>query len=174
MKIILITGGVRSGKSSYALELAEQVDRKRAFIATAAPIDSEMKIRIENHQKERADRYDTFEEQVDLITQILEISEDYEVVVVDCLTVWLGNLYYKNNDNEEFVQKEVDRFIEFLNSYNGKMDIIFVTNEVGSGIIPNNALSRSYRDLAGYLNRSVATIAESLYFSVCGIAQKIK
>lgn len=174
MKITLLTGGARSGKSSYALTLAEEKDCKRAFIATSASIDEEMETRIRNHKAEREGRYDTFEEQFKVEKIVESIVKDYDIAVLDCLSTWLGNIYYKNNDNEESVKERVDAFILFLKNSNFNMDLIIVTNEVGYGIIPENALARSYRDMLGYLNRKIAELADNVTLSVCGIPMKIK
>lgn len=174
MKITLITGGARSGKSTYALELAEQKDLKRAFIATSASIDEEMEKRIVNHKAEREGRYDTFEEQFDVERVIEDLVKDYDIAVFDCLSTWLGNAYFKNDDNEDKVKERVDKFISFLENNKLNLDLILVTNEVGFGIIPDNSLARSYRDMLGYLNRRIAQFADNVYLSVCGIPQKIK
>lgn len=171
--ITLITGGARSGKSSFALHLAEKIQGKRVFIATAVALDDEMKERIQKHKRERADNYLTIEEPIELEMTLGRISEDIDITIVDCLTVWLGNLFHKLQDNDKELKKEVERFIEFL-ACSSKCDIIFVTNEVGSGIIPENRATRTYRDIAGYLNTLVAKIADSVYLCVCGVSQKIK
>lgn len=174
MKITLITGGARSGKSTYALEIAEQKDCKRAFIATSASIDEEMEKRIANHKAEREGRYDTFEEQFAVEKVIENLVKDFDIAVFDCLSTWLGNVYYQNNDNEDKVRDRVEAFISFLEKSNFNMDLIFVTNEVGFGIIPDNSLARSYRDMLGYLNRRIAQFADNVYLSVCGIPINIK
>lgn len=174
MNITLITGGARSGKSTLALELAEEKDCNRAFIATSAAIDEEMEKRIKNHKAEREGRYDTYEEQFMVERVIENLVKDYDVVVFDCLSTWLGNAYYQNDDNEDKVKDRVDSFISFLEKNRFNMDIIFVTNEVGYGIIPDNALARSFRDMLGYVNRKVAELSDRVILSVCGIPMTIK
>lgn len=174
MKITLLTGGARSGKSRYSLELAEKTDCKRAFIATSASIDEEMEKRIIAHKAEREGRYDTFEEQFHIEDVIERLVKDYDVAVLDCLSTWLGNIYYQNDDNEEKAKERVDKLLRFLEDNKLNLNLIIVTNEVGAGIIPENALARSYRDLLGYLNRRIATFADEVILSVCGIPMKIK
>lgn len=174
MDITLITGGARSGKSTLALKIAEERELKRAFIATSAAIDEEMEKRIVAHKAEREGRYDTFEEQFAVEKVIENLVKDYDIVVFDCLATWLGNIYYKNSDNEDLVKTRVEQFIDFLSTKKLNIELIFVTNEVGYGIIPENALARSYRDMLGYLNRRVAEVSKKVILSVCGIPMAIK
>jgi adenosylcobinamide kinase/adenosylcobinamide-phosphate guanylyltransferase len=171
--ITLITGGARSGKSSFALQLANETAGKRAYIATATALDKEMEERIALHQKEREDKFVTIEEQIDLEKALQSCSQGIDIIIVDCLTIWLGNLFFHFKDNEQEVKKHVKGFLTFI-SNTSLCDLVIVTNEVGSGIIPENKTTRSYRDIAGYLNASMAKIADSVYHCVCGIPQKIK
>ena len=171
-KIILITGGARSGKSSFALSLGLQNYSRRVFIATALPIDQEMKERISRHREDRGDQFHTIEEPVELSKALSGLPADTEVVVVDCLTVWLGNLYHHSQEAEEKVRREIDAFLDHLD--HSLCDLILVTNEVGCGIVPVNPLARSFRDMAGYLNRRVAGKAASVYLLCCGIPLALK
>jgi adenosylcobinamide kinase/adenosylcobinamide-phosphate guanylyltransferase len=131
-----------------------------------------MKIRIEAHKKKRKGKYKTFEEEIDLVKALENLPESIEVAVIDCLTVWLGNLFYTCGDDEVAVKERIDKFIKYLLKV--KCDIILVTNEVGCGIVPNNDLARSFRDMSGYMNRVVAEKAEAVYLCTCGIPVKIK
>jgi adenosylcobinamide kinase/adenosylcobinamide-phosphate guanylyltransferase len=171
-KITLITGGARSGKSSFALSLGLQNHSKRAFIATAVPFDQEMKDRISRHRGERGDRFHTVEEPIELPRVLTALPGGTEVVVVDCLTVWLGNLYHRFQDEEKEVRVRVETFLAYLD--HPVCDLILVTNEVGWGIVPDNPLARSFRDMAGYLNRGVAQRAATAYLLCCGIPIALK
>ena len=170
--ITLITGGARSGKSSFALSLGLQNYSKRAFIATAVPFDQEMKERISRHREERGDQFHTIEESIELPRVLVALRGPYEMVVVDCLTVWLGNLYHHFQGEEEKVRVQVKAFLDHLD--HPACDLILVTNEVGRGIVPEKPLARSFRDTAGYLNRHVAQKAATTYLLCCGIPLTLK
>lgn len=167
-RITFILGGSRSGKSSFALDCASKLPGSKAFIATAQAFDEEMKERIERHKKERSADWKTFEEPTALPQILSRISEDHDVIIVDCLTLWLSNLIM--NDTA------VDADIESLLSAAATCPscIFIVSNEVGMGIVPENALARRFRDLAGTLNRRVAEIANEVYLVAAGIPLKIK
>lgn len=168
--VTLLTGGSRSGKSRHALEIASKYNRK-AFIATAEPMDDEMRTRIMRHREERGADFVTVEEPVDLAGAVHSIPPDVEVAVIDCLTVWLGNLMHRfGEENEGFAQ--VDDLLETLR--NPPCDLIIVTNEVGMGIIPDNRLGRRYRDMAGNLNQRVAGTAGKVVLLVSGIPVVLK
>jgi len=170
--ITLITGGARSGKSSFALSLGLRNYSKRVFIATAVPFDQEMKERISRHREERGDQFHTIEEPIELPRVLTVLPGGNEVVVVDCLTVWLGNLYHHFQGEEEKVRVQVEAFLAHLD--HPACDLILVTNEVGWGIVPDNPLGRSFRDMAGSLNRRIAEKADNLYLLCCGIPLTIK
>jgi len=171
-KITLITGGARSGKSAFALSLGLQNYSKRAFVATAVPFDREMKERISRHREERGDQFHTIEEPIELPHVLTELPGSIEVVVVDCLTVWLGNLYHHFQDEEKKVRVKVEALLDQLD--HPLCDLILVTNEVGWGIVPENALARSFRNMAGDLNRRAAQKAGSAYLLCCGIPLTLK
>lgn len=166
--VTFILGGAKSGKSSFALNMASSIDGEKAFIATAQPIDDEMKERIENHQKERSPLWKTFEESANIAPLLSTISDEYSVILVDCLTLWLSNLMFKGFN----VQKEADHFISSISQCTASLFI--VSNEVGFGIVPDNELSRKFRDLSGYLNREVANAADDVYLLFAGQPLKIK
>jgi len=174
MKITLLTGGARSGKSSFAIEYAQSIQGRRLFVATAPAIDPEMDLRIVNHSKEREGLFETVEEQFSIDTVIESHLTTHPVIVLDCYATWLGNLYYKTGDNETSVKELVDKWIEYLSKDSSSNELVIVTNEVGWGIVPEDALSRSYRDMLGYLNKRTATLAQKVYLSVCGIQIPIK
>jgi len=169
-KITFITGGSRSGKSSYALKLAENYSEK-FFIATAEACDDEMKSRIEKHKAERGNEFVTIEEPVNLASTIKSLPISAEVAVIDCLTVWLGTVMHRFGfDKDDFSQ--IEDFLKILK--NPPCDLIIVSNEVGMGIIPHDALTRKYRDIAGFLNQHTAKIANEVILTVSGIPIKIK
>jgi adenosylcobinamide kinase / adenosylcobinamide-phosphate guanylyltransferase len=163
--VILIGGGARSGKSRFALEKARSIEGSRAFVATAQPSDEEMTARIQHHREERGEEFTTIEEPIELARVIAEAK--FDVLVIDCLTLWLSNTMFSEKPCE------IDALIK--TSQSAEKTVIFVTNEVGSGIVPtDNALSREFRDQAGILNQRIAAIAHEVYWMVFGIAQRIK
>ena len=174
--VILVTGGGRSGKSRYALELAESLARKKTYVATCPVLDEELRDRIRRHQRERLARnWETVEETVAL-EGVLSSSRS-DVVLVDCLTLWVNNLMYEaERRNEELNEDAVAaRAQELLDACRKRTGIvIFVTNEVGMGIMPENALARKYRDLAGRCNQVIAAGAGTVTLVVCGVPLHLK
>lgn len=167
----LIIGGGRSGKSSYAQDYALSVSEgtsSRAYIATAEPIDREMKERIAAHQKDRADRFITIEEPLDLAQAIGQLPPSVQVCVVDCLTVWLGNLLFHKKDTAA----EIRKLITILKD--PPCDILLVTNETGLGIIPSDAESRAFRDIAGWMNQDIASVSKNVILLVAGLPLALK
>jgi len=162
---ILIGGGVRGGKSGFAIKLALEIGENRLFLATGSAQDEEMRDRIENHRKERADNFRTVEEPLE-ITRVLREENKADVIVVDCLTFWVSNLCLK-----EFPDSEIrSRFADLGELIaEATYPIIFVTNEVGQGIVPDNALARKFRDHLGRLNQEVSSVVDRVYWSVMGI-----
>lgn len=170
--LILITGGARSGKSSFALELAGRKYSRRVFIATAVAFDEEMKKRILQHQKERQALFHTIEEPVHLERAVAALPSDTGVVVVDCLTVWIGNLYHHLHEDEAMVRARIEGFLKALGQVS--CGLILVTNEVGWGIVPENPMARAYRDILGFLNSRIAEKADHVYLLCCGIPLMLK
>ncbi len=162
---IFITGGEKSGKSRYAVELAKKFGTNRIFIATATAFDSEMKKRIENHKKERKQAFETIEEPIKLGNALKNIKNT-DICVIDCLTVWTNNLIYFDKTNE------IDRLLDAINTI--KFNIIFVSNEVGMGIVPNNELSRRFIETLGFINRRIAEISNEVIFMISGIPLYVK
>ena len=169
-EVILVTGGSRSGKSRCAVELALAFE-KRVFVATAQATDREMEERINRHRRERVDLFITVEEPLDLAGALFWLPRDTQVALVDCLTVWLGNLFHHLG--------EVDMNSPYIRDFLGVLEsppcnFILVTNELGMGLVPVHPLSRRFRDLAGLLNQEVARRAHRVIFTVCGIPMVIK
>lgn len=170
-KLIFITGGARSGKSSFAEGLAKGAGGTRAYLATAQALDPEMTARIEAHRRRRGDAWDTYEEPLAVAELVRKLNGRYEVVLVDCLTLWLSNVAARS-EKDDTVLSRADDLITALSAFPGTG--IVVSNEVGLGIVPENALARRFRDLAGIVNQRVAKAADEAYFLASGIPMRIK
>ncbi|NLA75573.1 MAG: bifunctional adenosylcobinamide kinase/adenosylcobinamide-phosphate guanylyltransferase [Deltaproteobacteria bacterium] len=169
---MLVLGGVRSGKSSLALDMCNKIEGTRYFLATAQPLDDEMEYRIKKHQKERGSGWATVEEALDITNRIAGLDSNETVILVDCLTLWLSNLYMKYESDVDVIYKEIERFVKSLSDIKGRA--VFVSNEVGMGIVPENRLARMYRDASGHMNRRVAEVAEKVVITFAGIPVVIK
>jgi adenosylcobinamide kinase/adenosylcobinamide-phosphate guanylyltransferase len=169
-QIIFIVGGARSGKSSYGEQLAQRFTSKRIYIATAEIIDEEMELRVAHHKKRREGLFEaTVEEPIEL-GKAIEGQDERSLLFVDCLSVYLGNLFYHFQGATSFEQLEdLYRVLE-----QKKRTIILISNEVGEGIVPASELSRAYRDAHGWMNQRVASIADVVIKMTCGIPQCIK
>lgn len=183
MKITFVIGGARSGKSSFALREASKVEGQKAFVATAEVLDDEMKDRIERHRIERGTEWNTYEEPINISGVLLEVKDKYPVIVLDCLTLWLSNVLLQAEMavDRQILDETIREFTETLLALNSgtlkpgpKTQCFMVSNEVGFGIVPENKLSRQFRDLAGALNQKVAEIADEVYLVTAGIPIKIK
>jgi adenosylcobinamide kinase / adenosylcobinamide-phosphate guanylyltransferase len=166
-KTILITGGARSGKSGIAETMALSLGTPAIYIATATPGDDEMAARIATHQARRGVEWTTLAEPLDL-ARALKASDGQMPRLVDCLTLWLSNLMFAGRD----WRVETQHLINALYLQSGP--VILVTNEVGSGIVPDNRLARDFRDAAGHLNQQVAAMADEVFLAVCGLPMKVK
>jgi len=167
----LITGGARSGKSSYALELAKNAE-KPFYIATGWAGDAEMSDRIRKHKMERGDHWTTIESKTDIKGSICAaVSSGADFIVVDCLTLWVSNMLMDESKYDP--EKEIKELAAFVGA-GINVPTVFVTNEVGSGIVPGDSLSRKFRDFAGYANRRIAESADRVVLTVCGIPMQIK
>jgi adenosylcobinamide kinase/adenosylcobinamide-phosphate guanylyltransferase len=179
IKITFVIGGARSGKSSFALNRAAKIEGRKAYLATAEALDDEMKERIHKHKRDRGNDWDTFEEPVNISSLISDIGDEYEVIVLDCLTLWLSNILIgiRGAETETRITEErINHFIAGLSSLNSSKNrsLFVVSNELGAGIVPDNELAREFRDLAGFLNQKVAEIADEVYLITAGIPLKIK
>ena len=167
--IYLFTGGARSGKSRLAESTANKISGQITVIATATADDDEMQQRIDRHQQERPDHWHLIEEPLHLAKRINSLSNKAPCLLIDCMTLWLSNwLHY---DSVNWV-KEKEKFIEALQQFEG--DIIIVSNEVGSGIVPLGQLSRQFVDEAGWLNQSLAQVANHVTLVVAGLPLTLK
>jgi len=171
-EIIFIIGGCRSGKSRHALEQAEKISgSKRIFIATCMPLDDEMKERIERHKRERDKSWKTVEAPVELPEAIKENSREGDVILIDCLTLWINTLLMEIED-PDVIDQRIHKLILAIKE--AKCPIILVSNEVGAGIVPENKLARQFRDLAGFANQKVAECADSVIWMLAGIPVTVK
>ncbi|MBI3593262.1 MAG: bifunctional adenosylcobinamide kinase/adenosylcobinamide-phosphate guanylyltransferase [Nitrospirae bacterium] len=168
--IAFIIGGARSGKSWFALQKASLHTGQKAYIATAQPLDIEMQERIEKHKQERSEEWITIEEPLNMAALLRTAVNNYNVILIDCLTIWLSNIMLAD---EKGLKTTIDDFISSLDEY-GKSNLFIVSNEVGQGIVPDNALSRNFRDMAGFLNQRVASVADEVYLVTAGIPLRIK
>ena len=169
--VTLITGGAKCGKSTQALKLAEAAAGEHIFLATAQALDDEMADRIRRHQEERGETWRTIEEPLDVVGALSAVP-DGAVVIFDCVTLWLSNLMMKHGENRDAIEDEIRGLEEFLIT-SGKR-IFVVSNEVGMGIVPADAMSRLYRDLAGMANQAIAQAAGTVTFMVAGIPLNVK
>lgn len=165
-----ITGGSRSGKSSHAQKLAEEAGKKRLYIATAQALDDEMAKRISRHQKERGKDWRTVEEPVN-IAEVIGTSNEYEAILLDCLTLWLCNVMHEE-ESDEIIFEQIDNLVRAC--IECKTNLIVISNETGSGIIPGDPLSRRFSDLAGLMNQKMAAAANQVILTVSGIPLTIK
>lgn len=170
-RLIVVGGGVRSGKSAFALERARQLGERRAFVATARAFDAEMRERIDRHAAERGREFETYEEPRELSALVERIVAD--VVVVDCLTLWLSNLLLATPaPTSAELEPEIERFVAAL--ARRRNHVILVTNEVGMGVVPESALGRSFRDLAGRAHQRVCAGADEIYFAALGCMLRLR
>jgi adenosylcobinamide kinase/adenosylcobinamide-phosphate guanylyltransferase len=168
---ILVTGGCRSGKSACALQLAETYGPKRAFIAPARIFDREMEDRVRCHRAERDISWTTIEEANELALAITTAQDNCNVILVDCITLWLTNLLEENLDNEAILER-VDLLCQVVQL--ARIPVILVTNETGWSIVPENPLARRFRDLAGLVNQRLAQTVTKVILCVAGIPVTIK
>ena len=165
-RMIFITGGCRSGKSRFALNYANQHFSKKLYLATCEPLDEEMAQRIEHHKKMRGPEWQTIEESIAIVNDIREYGDKVEVILFDCITLWLSNLLIKWNSDSR-IMDEVDRFIDVIKQ--SQTSLVIISNEVGMGIVPADSLSRRFRDLSGITNQRIAEVVDTVIYMVSGI-----
>jgi adenosylcobinamide kinase/adenosylcobinamide-phosphate guanylyltransferase len=170
-KLILITGGCRSGKSQYGLNYANRHFSKKIYLATCEALDDEMIQRIEIHKRLRGPEWLTIEEPVEIVDQIKRYSDNVELILLDCLTLWLSNLLLRGNDDLKMME-EIERLVHSLRER--QISVIIVSNEVGMGIVPADPLSRRFRDLSGIANQKIAALADTVIFMVSGMSVFLK
>lgn len=181
-QIILCSGGARSGKSEFAERLALAIKGPKAYVATGQAFDEEMVDRIKKHQERRGKIWNNFEVPLHLADEWENISQSADVILIDCLTMFTTNhmMAYGSirgqedaNRLEQTILSELDTLLDSIQSCEGKT-VIFVTNEIGLGIVPDNKLARYFRDIAGRVNRAVASVADKLYLTISGVTIELK
>lgn len=183
-KIILISGGARSGKSTYAEKLAREYGNEVMYIATAIPFDDEMKLRVKQHRESRPASWHTYEA-YSCLEKVYSDPKNFEAILLDCVTVMISNLLFDSIgidfealSNENFLEMEKNIMKEFVSLLDAAalntQTLIIVTNELGSGIVPEYKSGRIFRDIAGRVNQYIAMRANEVYLTVCGIPVKIK
>lgn len=168
--LILVGGGARSGKSAHALRLALAAGPARTFVATAQAFDDEMARRIRDHQRERGADFQTVESPQDLVGPILACG-DQDVVLIDCVTLWLSNRLLAGQAPTEILQA-LDATLSAVGRC--RAQCIFVSNEVGMGIVPDSPLGRTFRDLAGHANQRLSAAAGTVYFAAMGLILRLR
>lgn len=170
-KFIFVLGGARSGKSSYALELAKSAGKNVIFIATCIPGDSEMRQRVRLHKKSRPKTWKLVEEGVCLDSALREVKAGYDAVLIDCAGLFISNLMAVESSDEKIEQK-VRSVIGAIKK--SACEVIVVSNEVGMGIVPDNPLARRFRDLLGRVNQMMAQSADRVIVMHAGIPMVVK
>ena len=180
--IILCSGGARSGKSEFAEQLALSLKGRKAYVATGQAFDDEMKDRIKKHQLRRGKEWITFEIPLHLHKNWEQIKNVSDVILIDCLTMFTSNHVFAHGDIitqedsnriESIILEELRLLLQEINNSNDKT-VIFVTNEIGLGIVPENKLARYFRDITGRVNREVASAANKMYLTISGVTIELK
>ena len=168
MRTLLVLGGARSGKSRHAQTRAEAESGALVYVATAQPFDDEMAERIARHRVDRGPRWRTIEAPLDLATTIMAETRPDAVLLIDCLTLWASNLIFAERDAAEATAA----LVAAIGATRGPL--ILVSNEVGLGIVPDNALARRFRDVAGTINQAVAAAVDEAVFLAAGLPIRLK
>ena len=180
--IILCSGGARSGKSEFVEQLALSLKGRKAYVATGQAFDDEMKDRIKKHQLRRGKEWITFEIPLYLHKNWEQIKNVSDVILIDCLTMFTSNHVFAHGDIntqedsnriESIILEELRLLLQEINNSNDKT-VIFVTNEIGLGIVPENKLARYFRDITGRVNREVASAANKMYLTISGVTIELK
>lgn len=184
-RIIFISGGVSSGKSDFAENMCSEMKKSTIYIATSLPLDDEMKKKKEKHINKRAEKnWDTLEKYKELYKDIEKLSKNYELALLDCITMMISNLIFEEDFNfdaenieksekkSKIIKNEFEKLISEIKRNN--IDFVFVTNEIGLGGISPSRLTRYFSQLCGEINRMVAENADEAYLVVSGIGVKLK
>ena len=173
--LTFIVGGARSGKTALAVSLC-RADARVAYLATLRAEDDEMRERICRHRASRPAEWSTIEEPLSITAAVRRASAEFDAIVLDCLTLWLSNFCWEHRDCDagELERRALAEADELVRACGGARHVIAVSNEVGSGIVPENAVARQFRDLQGWVNQRVAAAADEVWQTVAGIPVRIK
>lgn len=171
-QLIYITGGARSGKSGYAQQLAERPAGQLLYLATAQVQDAEMAERVALHRQVRGERWELLEEPLWLAEQLPAAAAGKAGLLLDCVTIWLSNLFFHFEERQEPILAEIDKLLQLVPGL--PAPLYLVSNELGSGIVPENRLARRFRDLAGSVNQRLAGAADEAWLVVSGLPVKLK
>jgi adenosylcobinamide kinase / adenosylcobinamide-phosphate guanylyltransferase len=173
---VLVTGGVRSGKSRFAESLVSSYGSQFCYLATAQSLDTEMEDRIARHKARRGDQWSTVEEPLALPQALARIDGIYRVILVDCITIWLSNLILTHDESDPDIEESVLGSVHRLaGTLRGMITpVLLVTNEVGMGIVPESRLGRLFRDISGQANQILAATCDDVYTVISGIPLKLK
>ncbi len=165
----LVLGGARSGKTAFSERLAIRGGTSPAYLATAEALDGEMRDRVASHKAMRGTRFTTVEEPLNVPKALLTIAVNHDVILVDCLTLWITNLLMNNDDVSSAVSELSATLVGLRDT-----KVVLVSNEVGQGIVPDNAMARTFRDLAGSAHQRLAEVCDDVYFIVAGLPITLK
>lgn len=171
-RLVYISGGTRSGKSGFAQRLAEDCTGDLLYVATAEVRDGEMGQRVDLHRAARGPRWSTLEEPLNLCGRLPEAARGRAGLLLDCVTLWVTNLYFAGGEDAAQVLAEVERFIDMLPRI--EAPLFLVSNELGMGIVPENRVARHFRDLAGEVNQRLAAAADEAYVVISGLPLRLK
>ncbi|MGB5823907.1 MAG: bifunctional adenosylcobinamide kinase/adenosylcobinamide-phosphate guanylyltransferase [Proteocatella sp.] len=183
-KIIFVTGGARSGKSSFAENYCLEKGRNLGYIATAEILDEEIKDRVRKHRSQRGDRWETYEHHLNIEDIVEDLLNKHDYVLLDCITIYMSNMMFskcmnfenisieETNNIELYIIESISGIIEKAKIANG--NLVIVSNEIGLGIVPENKIARIYRDYAGRANQICASQADEVYMVISSIPVKIK
>jgi len=181
-RTIFLIGGARSGKSTYAQELAAEIGKKALFVATATAGDEDMRRRIEKHKQERPAAWNTLEAPLEVGKHIFQTWQNEDVILIDCLTLLVNNVFCRFGDQdfdsiedavlEKDVLAEIDGLIQCIEQIDASF--VIVSNEVGLGLVPDNRMGRLYRDILGRANQMIARAVTEVYFMAAGIPLQLK
>jgi len=166
---VFVLGGARSGKSAYGERLALALGERPAYLATSQAFDAEMQARIDRHRADRDPRFMTIEAPLDLVGALEKAEKEHDAILVDCLTLWLSNLMAADRD----IKDSCDGLVGFLAGAD-QSRILIVSNEVGLGIVPDNAAARAFRDHAGHLHQAIARVVPQVVFVAAGLPMAMK
>jgi len=171
--LTLVIGGARSGKSRFA-QSQPGASQRVAYLATCRPEDDEMSERVARHRQDRSPHWTTFEEPIEIAHVIERAAADFDYVILDCLTLWLSNVFWARQVSPETLEATVSTEISRVARAAARTHLVTVTNELGCGLVPESEVGRRFRDVHGWMNQEVARVADRVFWVVAGIAVPVK